>query len=313
MESQRYMSSDDLVAAMAGWDLALRPQERGGATVYADASPGIMLNWVGFEGRVHQVGAPPGDCYTIGILTTRNYALQWNGRQVSADNMEVFAPGQEYESSGPGGFGAFTLSIERSRLDGMAEQLGLSPLSELTGNAPWIGAPEDPVALDDLRQQLWRRVARDDAGESPAAIAESVLMAAQRMPASTASTASSHSRRAAFLAALDVMQETPVGEPLTVHALCQATGVSVSTLERAFRERVGVGPKSYLIALRLHGVRRALRAATRPARVGDVANRWGFWHMGKFAADYRRLFGELPSATLAATARRGERPDPANP
>ena len=60
------MSSDDLVAAMAGWDLALRPQERGGATVYADASPGIMLNWVGFEGRVHQVGAPPGDCYTIG-------------------------------------------------------------------------------------------------------------------------------------------------------------------------------------------------------------------------------------------------------
>jgi len=29
-----------------------------------------------------------------------------------------------------------------------------------------------------------------------------------------------------------------------------------------------------------------------------VANAWGFWHMGQFARDYRRLFGELPSDTL---------------
>jgi hypothetical protein len=30
----------------------------------------------------------------------------------------------------------------------------------------------------------------------------------------------------------------------------------------------------------------------------DVANNWGFWYMGRFAADYRRQFGELPSVTL---------------
>lgn len=30
----------------------------------------------------------------------------------------------------------------------------------------------------------------------------------------------------------------------------------------------------------------------------DVANNWGFWHMGRFAADYRKFFGELPSETL---------------
>ena len=29
----------------------------------------------------------------------------------------------------------------------------------------------------------------------------------------------------------------------------------------------------------------------------DAASRWGFWHMGQFAADYRRKFGELPSET----------------
>ena len=33
-------------------------------------------------------------------------------------------------------------------------------------------------------------------------------------------------------------------------------------------------------------------------RVTDVANEWGFWHLGQFAADYRRHFGELPSETF---------------
>jgi len=35
-----------------------------------------------------------------------------------------------------------------------------------------------------------------------------------------------------------------------------------------------------------------------PPNIVDVASRWGFWHMGQLAADYRKHFGELPSETL---------------
>ena len=53
---------------------------------------------------------------------------------------------------------------------------------------------------------------------------------------------------------------------------------------------------SYLHALRLNRARRELRLADSEfSCVSDVANRWNFWHMGLFAADYRRLFGGLPS------------------
>ena len=31
--------------------------------------------------------------------------------------------------------------------------------------------------------------------------------------------------------------------------------------------------------------------------ITDVAHRWGFCHMGKFDADYKAMFGELPSHT----------------
>ena len=46
----------------------------------------------------------------------------------------------------------------------------------------------------------------------------------------------------------------------------------------------------------------AIRAADETEGVADIANGWGFWHMGQFAADYRRQFGELPSETLARRA-----------
>ncbi|MEO1130540.1 MAG: helix-turn-helix domain-containing protein, partial [Planctomycetota bacterium] len=43
----------------------------------------------------------------------------------------------------------------------------------------------------------------------------------------------------------------------------------------------------------------ALRSARSDVRIADVAGAHGFWHMGQFAADYRRMFGERPSETVA--------------
>jgi AraC family ethanolamine operon transcriptional activator len=32
--------------------------------------------------------------------------------------------------------------------------------------------------------------------------------------------------------------------------------------------------------------------------VQSVAASWGFWHLSRFASDYRQMFGQLPSDTL---------------
>lgn len=85
-------------------------------------------------------------------------------------------------------------------------------------------------------------------------------------------------------------------EDISITDLCQATGATRRTLHLGFFELYGMSPMAYLKALRLCRVRRDLaRAHDAGMSVTDVATRWGFCHLGRFASDYRSFFGELPS------------------
>lgn len=87
-------------------------------------------------------------------------------------------------------------------------------------------------------------------------------------------------------------------EPLYVFDACEALGVSARVLHRTCVEQLGIGPKRYLILRRFHMVHRALRSASPGTSVTDVATRFGFYELGRFAVTYRTIFGEAPSATL---------------
>ena len=88
-------------------------------------------------------------------------------------------------------------------------------------------------------------------------------------------------------------------EPATLRQLCQVTGVSDRALEIAFKETFDITPKAYITLTRLHGVRRTLCAAgPDDLSVTEVAMRWGFIHLGRFAQYYREQFGESPSESL---------------
>ena len=71
------------------------------------------------------------------------------------------------------------------------------------------------------------------------------------------------------------------------------------TLYHGFRSCHGIPPMTWLRYRRLARVHDELRARrSRPINVTDVATRWGFFHLGRFASDYRAHFGSLPSHTL---------------
>lgn len=84
---------------------------------------------------------------------------------------------------------------------------------------------------------------------------------------------------------------------LGVESLCSALHITRRTLQNCFQDSLGISPASYLRMVRLNAVRRELRNTGPNPTIGDVAARWGFWHMGHFGHDYKALFGETPSHT----------------
>jgi len=88
--------------------------------------------------------------------------------------------------------------------------------------------------------------------------------------------------------------------PLDTTAVAQEAGLTVRGLQQAFTRHLGVTPSEYLRRLRLDRARVELqRLDTGTATVADVARRWGFGHLGRFAGSYAERFGEYPSETLA--------------
>ena len=81
--------------------------------------------------------------------------------------------------------------------------------------------------------------------------------------------------------------------------ICEVLGVSERLLRDCCKQQLGVSPSRYRHLRAMQQVYRALRnGAPDAASVAQVARQYGFRDLGRLAATYRAVYGELPSATL---------------
>ncbi|RUL95932.1 AraC family transcriptional regulator [Rhizobium chutanense] len=97
--------------------------------------------------------------------------------------------------------------------------------------------------------------------------------------------------------AIDFMQEH-MAEPISLIDIALASKVSVRTLHQGFAQFRNTSPMSYLREIRIAAAHRDLLEADAKQAVADIALKWGFTHFGRFAAEYKKRFGQLPSQTL---------------
>ena len=97
-------------------------------------------------------------------------------------------------------------------------------------------------------------------------------------------------------AAIDFMHAN-LHQPLTVTEIAEAAGVSVRSLQSGFQQFQDTTPVAYLRRLRLEEVHKELSAPANTLPVSEVALKWGFTQMGRFAAQYRAVYQIHPSET----------------
>ena len=103
-------------------------------------------------------------------------------------------------------------------------------------------------------------------------------------------------RPRAVRAVTDLIDAHPEG-PHTIESLAAHANISARTLQALFGRYVGMPPTVYLRQVRLARVHDDLSTG-RAGSVADAAHRWGFTHLGRFAAAYRVQYGSQPSQTL---------------
>jgi AraC-like DNA-binding protein len=116
-------------------------------------------------------------------------------------------------------------------------------------------------------------------------------------------------RHTVIIARFEELLAANYDRPLHLPEICAAIGASERTLRVSCMEHLGMGPVRYLWLRRMHLAHRAL-ILTMPgtSTVTEIATANGFWELGRFAVEYRKLFGEAPSVSLRRPAREMRKP-----
>jgi AraC-like DNA-binding protein len=219
----------------------------------------------------------------------------------------VYGPGDQIDCASEPGFHVMTYSISERLLSKLGHDSGIHrPGKTLQRNKVVPISNRSREALQGAIAGIYHQVGPDGKGLKSEPVRGALEKTIPRLILSAIAEAQDIKIRSPLTKrrrqALMTIEQNLTSSPIpftTVGELCHATRVSERTLQYLFRQKYGITPKAYLKLVRLNKVRRALyRADFRKTKIADIANENGFWHMGQFAKDYKKLFGELPSETF---------------
>lgn len=233
-----------------------------------------------------------------------------NGAPLEPGALLLFPPGGFYEGWSPPGYRWLSAFVPRDEARRLVRAAGAA-LPSLHGARVLRSrvARADLAALractDDLgfeRQRAAPTPLPADGARVLAGLWRRILLAGWTSGARVAPTRSLK-RGESLLRSADRYLRDHLADPVYLADLARATGAPERTLEHAFRRRLGLTPMAYLTWLRMAAARRRLtERRTPPPAVTEAAHEVGFPHLGRFAAAYRRTFGEPPTTTLRAHA-----------
>ena len=279
----RYLASADLAARVehywiVRWDL------RGAPPFCQETLPHPSVHLVVEAGHSGVVGVPPGRFTKL--LAGRGRAV---GIKFRSGGFRSFWPAPVHTLSRRvvplhDAFGPAGAALEAAVLDCAGSDPGHDPGPDPDDPGPHTGAGAARVAGPDR----WPGAAAVDV----AIVEQLELFLRVRQP--PAASADPHAAPAALVAALidRIVRERDLA---TVDAVARAGGVSARTVQRLFRDYVGVSAKWVLCRQRLHDAASQL-AAGAPEAWTRLALDLGYYDQAHFVRSFTALVGVSPAA-----------------
>jgi AraC family ethanolamine operon transcriptional activator len=262
---------------------------------------------------VHEAGGAWPGSRTFGVPVRLEGTAVYRGVPFDADSLLTFGDGEELDLYTPRTLDILGVTVEERTLRAYAEAIEHRDVDAMLGGAHVIKPAVSRLAeLRRFLQSVLASLAANPAAlhfdETQRLLEQSIFGAILAVFGDADEVSAARPlcpSRNQLVERARAYMRSHIDAPITVADLCAHLGVSRRTLQYSFNEVLGQNPVRFLRALRLNGVRRDLKAARRQgASIQDVAARWGFWHLGHFVTDYKRMFGELPSDTLRSRGRR---------
>jgi AraC family ethanolamine operon transcriptional activator len=295
LQPARSSDVDEHARRLVGWsqDYSQLTPGRFDGTVLQASLGAVALLQERTNQRLRERFVVPAGELVVAVPVGLSGPAHWGDARLDADSVAVCRGGEPTELLTPKEFGIVGIAV---------------PVAGHDVHALVPGVPRvlrDRAAADAMRALFARALQAARRVEDPArtrfagVLADEVGVLAARVAAEGEGTGAvpSLARRLSLVRRAEAFVHANEEAAPTVAELCRATGACRRTLQASFVDVLGIGPSRYLRAMRLNRVRADLKHDA--ASVSEVAVRWGFWHLGRFSADYRAMFGELPSETRA--------------
>jgi len=304
-----YSDLNELDAALRGWHIDNLQLEAGklDAAVMQVHHPRFILTRGVYNRKIDQQGAAPAGYRTFGITTGGDGSARWCGREVDDSTVLAFGANRQFEAARPADTILYTLAISEEDLELCGEMIGFSVDDELR-REQHAAVVCDPRMTEALRRRfnlLCEAIQTHPRMTTSSAAVDELVM---NLPATLVMALATSKGRARYslprpqYSALEGARSYIAAhddQHISMKDLCRVGHATWNTVNSAFLEYYGITAKRYLTAVRMNGVRKALR--NNPRRpIAEVAAEWGFWRVDQFIKRYARQFGEFPSETRAA-------------
>jgi AraC family transcriptional regulator, ethanolamine operon transcriptional activator len=305
--TERFELFEHLAAFYTGWNIQVEQRSEGkfSGAVKLARTPRLYVVEGSFSQSISVLGDSNANDYCFYFVEPASSKAHWWGRRLESQGIVALGPNTPAAYINGRNTKTLGIAFDRGFLsDGMHSLVGQRNCFDREG---W--------SFSQPRLELTSRAARTlrqfltDTSKDPTLLGTAEgLMREEACLMSMLEALLPSEQLSGEKLAIDVrVRLTNTAEELMRSSLCQplsaveiATTLDVNsrTLRKAFKDRYGIGPTIYYKLLRLNAVRSRLRStAADESTIAQVAREFSFHHLGNFASDYVRLFGELPSMT----------------